>query len=209
MRRVLPAVLASLFLSSLSASPASGQTTGQSVTFAAKGGINLSNLTFSAEGTTVTPSWRTGFLVGGSIDVPLTKNFSLMPEFLVATRGGEVTMGGDGVAIKFLYLDVPVLFAYKLAPTGTVVPYVFGGPVFGILLTAKESDTFDGTTTDTDIKDDTTKADVGIALGGGVEIKRFLVEFRFTLGMMNLIKEPFLSESAKNKAFAILGGVRF
>jgi|SRR5690554_795500 len=77
---------------------------------------------------------KTGFHVGGFVEIPLMGDFALQPEILYSSEGagysvGLVNLGSD---LKLDYVRVPVLAKYNM-------PFLEGlsaelGPVFGIMV---------------------------------------------------------------------------
>lgn len=60
---------------------------------------------------------RLGVLGGGFGRLNLTKSFSIQHELLITFRGGRFKGNSPDIgAIKFLYLDVPVVFLFKPSP---------------------------------------------------------------------------------------------
>lgn len=84
---------------------------------------------------------------------------------------------------------------------GAIV-YGLGGPVFDILLQSKLAGV--------DVKSKYESLDMGILIGAGVEVSRFLSEGRYNIGLKNVLKASGAgSTDVKSKSFAVLAGVRF
>jgi hypothetical protein len=183
------------------------------VAIGVKGGLSVANVSIEAEGITVSMSSRTGYIVGGFVEMPIGPNLAVQPEFLLTTKGTSYSYSGYVDDLKLTYLDVPVLVKYKVARKGTnIVPYVFGGPTIGLLLSATETTTYKSTTTDSDVKSAMNSLEVGLTFGGGVQVGKVMVEGRYTVGLTNIVSTEELNGidgSAKNRALAIMAGVRF
>ena len=63
---------------------------------------------------------------------------------------------------------------------------------------------------DVDIPDEDIKGvDLGVVVGAGVTFGRFTIDGRYTTGLSNLNSDDSDSTTVKNRAFAVLAGVRF
>jgi len=145
--------------------------------------------------------WIGGLFVGGNRNGIV----GAAVELLYARKGAKADDGsGDKVDID--YLEIPVLLRLNAGSSSLSGANVFAvvGPAFDIRLKAKLS-------TGEDVKEQTQGVDVGLAVGAGVEITRFIVEGRYTKGLRNIAKgtdfEP--GEKIKTSTFAIFFGVRF
>ncbi|HLS12512.1 MAG TPA: porin family protein [Flavobacteriaceae bacterium] len=104
----------------------------KNVTFGAKAGINLSNL--SSDNFTST-KMRTGFHLGLLAEIPLSNIFSIQPELLYSTQGtkaSQITLGGDPVKTdyKLDYIQVPILAKVYLTESLSLE----AGPSFNFLI---------------------------------------------------------------------------
>ncbi len=97
---------------------------------------------------------------------------------------------------------------------GTVNPNVFLGPAIGINMSATYEWEWNGMSGDGDIED-INALDIGLALGGGVEIEMgesaMIIEVRYTLGLTTIDEKPTVGDAAdiKNSVISILAGYRF
>ncbi len=189
----------------LTVPPANAQTIGGGV----KAGIDFANISSSGGGVSVSPSNRTGFIVGVFADLPVAPHFAIQPEALYVMKGASLALDVIGFSgtgtVKFDYLEIPVLAKVSVPTSSEAVPYVFAGPTFSFLLRAKATATG---FPDTDVKSDFKTTDVGIAFGGGVQFGMFLAELRYTLGLTN-IDNTNSGITEKNRALAIMAGIRF
>jgi hypothetical protein len=120
---------------------------------------------------------------------------------------GEVNYGEKGTEINGEDLDlnfvsVPVLLRIGGGPDAFKI-YGLGGPQFDWLISRSLADV--------DIDEDTEGFELGLALGGGIEITRFIVELRYVQGLRSIAKDfdLFDTDDLKTKTFAILFGIRF
>jgi opacity protein-like surface antigen len=183
------------------------------MSFGVKVGVTFSNLSADTDLLDFDFESRTGAVGGIFVAFPLATNLYFQPEALVTMKGAKLSALGEDANTKLTYLDIPVLLRYNIPLESTsVTPYVYAGPSFGLLLSAKQDYSFDGGGDDVDIKDEMKDTEFGWVLGAGVQIQRFMIEARYTQGFTDIEDEDsvdFGDSSVKNKAFMILAGVRF
>jgi hypothetical protein len=84
--------------------------------------------------------WRTGFVLGMFVKVPVYKKFSVQPEFLYSSMGGDYytpTSGPSGyqhVRDRYNYFSIPVMAKYQLCDHINIV----AGPQFDFLIAGRE-----------------------------------------------------------------------
>jgi len=79
----------------------------------------------------------------------------------------------------------------------------------GFLLQAKARTRFPGSTEDIDLSDDVQRFDFGLAMGGGVELGRVIVDGRYTLGLSDTDKDTSVPGTSKNRTISFTAGFRF
>jgi hypothetical protein len=106
------------------------------------------------------------------------------------------------------YLDIPVLVKYYLPGSATKFN-VYAGPSIGFLLNAKVLVNENGSSTESDIKDQTSRTDFGVVLGTGIGFPiggmDATIEARYDLGLSTLDKSG--NSNAYNRVFSIIAGV--
>jgi len=138
---------------------------------------------------------------GFSLELRVLNLLAVQADLLYSPKGVTVA-GGD---TKLNYFSVPVVLKKFFFPVG-IHPYIFGGPEFSFLLSAKA----DGE----DIKEYIKSGDTGIVIGGGIEFsllgKSAYAEGRYLFGLSEVIESdlPFI-EGAKNKVAQIYFGILF
>ena len=173
----------------------------QGITFGAKIGANFSKVDQSTGNDT--PDQKTGLAIGGFVEAPVAPQFSIQPEFLYSMRGAKDTSSTPEVSLDVNLIQIPVLAKYKFASKSAVHPFVYAGPGFGFVTSAKVKQDPD----EVDIKDQVNTFDTAFILGGGVNIANFLVEVRYDWGLRDLDKDS--TNNAKDRTFAILAGYSF
>jgi len=177
-----------------------------------KGGLNFATVGGSDAPTGTTSI--TGVAVGVFAEISLPGPISIQPEVLYSVKGFKVDAGGFGSTTDtYSYIDIPVLVKFYLLPLPVFKPFIFAGPSFGILMSAKEKtdNTFLGTSSEVDIKDNITGTDVGLVIGVGAKLSLLVldltVDARYNMGLSTLDK----SGNAKvyNRVVAVYVGVAF
>lgn len=197
-------VLVLIFLFTLSANVKS-----QTIALGIEGGINISNINVTP---TVTTDSRTGLLVGGIIDINISKNITITSGLRYLMKGWTNTSQGVTYTDKLNYLEFPALLKVKF-PLTEVKPYLIAGPTLGIKLSANESAT-DGTQTqDSDISSLVESTDFGLLFGAGLDFavgKKTFLFFQpaYSLGLSNILKNS-TTTTIKNYGIEITAGVKF
>lgn len=140
------------------------------ISFGAKGGLNLSN--FSGD-----HPWdkklKPGFHIGGLVNIPVAKQFSVQPELQYSSEGSKL----NEKLYNLGYINIPFLLKY------THISGFYGeaGPQIGMLMAAK----YDGA----DVKSGLNKTNIGLGFGAGYKIKNgFGFGARYVVGFSNILK---------------------
>ncbi len=155
---------------------------------------------------------RTDFMGGGFVTVPIRRPFAIQPEVLYTTKGWKYTTGEVTQALKITYLAVPVLA--RLSFRGTVSPYVVAGPQIAFRVKSAATLEGPGISTPVTMFPASTRTAIDIVVGGGIEVRRLLVEGRYTRGLSDTIGPvPTVPGQAKveqkYRVLSLLAGVRF
>lgn len=186
-----------------------------------KVGVNFADLDFSEGGEDEEDEFqkrKTGFVVGGFVDVPVNERFSFQPELLYTQKGtkfeGEEDFGEGPVSfeqqIQIDQIQIPLL-GKATFPGMQVRPFVVFGPAVGITTRAKVKSEFDGEEEeDDDIKDIVKAVEVSLVVGGGVQFGAGSVEIRYDHGLTNLSDDEDDDDfEIKSRTFSILLGWSF
>lgn len=182
----------------------------QSMQFGARAGVSYATTRTNAD---IDYGSTAGFVVGAFARMGLSENLFVQPELLFVQKGSSYTFSGFGQEIegtqKLNYLELPVLVRYQIPTGASVTPAVFAGPAVAY----KISESINAGEESQD-SDDAKSFDVGVVVGGGVDIHAFdfgtlTADLRYTLGLMNIAKEAEGDFSAKNGAFALSVGMLF
>jgi len=181
----------------------------QSLALGIEGGINISNISSTPSFTT---NSRTGLIIGTLLDINVSKSITITPGLRYIMKGWSSTSNGITYTDKLNYFEVPALLKVKF-PLTEVKPYLVGGPVLGIMLSANE-DQSNGTQTNTvDISNLAESIDFGLLFGGGLDFRvgvktDLFVQAAYQLGLSNILKNS-TTTTLKNNGIQITGGVKF
>lgn len=163
----------------------------QEIRMGAKGGVNFA--TFSGDDLGDV-KYRTGFHIGGLVEIPISEKFAVQPEILYSAQGAEydesgTILGEDYsylVTAKLDYIQVPVMAKYYLVD-GLAVEL---GPQVGFLATSEGS--YEGSLGGVEVSGEENLediADIDVSLGGGLSYRLPMGVFfgaRYTYGLTNL-----------------------
>jgi hypothetical protein len=181
MKRVLSILF---FLSILSVSVYA-----QGVSGGVKLGLNLANQTLSGNGYTSSPSFLPGIHAGGYLTLMFTEHLGLQPEVLYSGQGAK----NGSYSLKLNYITVPVLIRFNV---NDLLSFHLG-PQIGVLASAKAKNGSDSQ----DVKDAYTSTDLGVAVGGAIDLPMGLnFNLRFIKGLsdINDVDSPSYDYKQKN-----------
>lgn len=185
-----------------------------------KGGLNMAEF---GGGRIVDSDYRTGLNFGAFASISISATVAIQPEVVFSQRGARnaaydydaFPQDGDGPPLGVYlsektshdYLEIPVLLKLSPAPAGdSVRPIFFAGPSVGFLLGTKP-------VYDTDYSEYLNSMDVGVIIGGGVELGRISLDARYNLGLTTIDKDYDASfgpvpGDVKNRAITVTAGFR-
>ena len=154
---------------------------------------------------------RIGLTGGGYIRFPINNRLGFQPEVLFAMKGVQLSEkdAGGTVNIRINYLDVPLLVRYRIPINSRYDGFLVVGPNFGIKISSSAKLDAPGGTVDEDIDPALKSLDLGLAFGGGITFRRYLVEGRFTAGLTDVAStlKPH-ADSLRNRTFSVLVGMK-
>jgi len=178
--------------------------------FGVKGGVNLaSQPTTGDDDSDAGLKMSPGLVAGGFVTLPIASWLELQPEALYSVKGSR--FDEDGITAKVLvdYLEVPVLARFSRRGAGRNGYYIAGGPVPAFRLRARTRTEFGGATEEIDIADQVETFDVGLAIGGGIELGSWVFDGRYTHGLLDIDKDKSDSVKVTNRTVSITAGFRF
>ena len=159
--------------------------------FGVKGGINFDNPKIEDYRNTLKVENSTGWQAGALFQIKVPGvGVALQPELLYTVRKVNVDQQSNGIH----YFEVPVNLQLGLDLV-LLRPYLQAGPYFGYALKT-EGEKF---------KDNLSKFDWGIGLGGGLEIWKFQLDLRYSWGLQNVSNMK--DFEMKNNRFTIALGI--
>jgi len=166
-------------------------------------GGHLAKYAVGPEGAGVEWKNKTGFIVGGGIELFSVPHISLEIEGLYFRKGSKVEIIGVEGDYTLDVISIPALVKIKILPGPS--PYVLAGGEFSYILTHK----LDGV----DIKNTTKSIDYGVIFGAGYEMSMpgasLFFEGRYHLGLANILKDPLDPDaSIKTKALVVIVGIK-
>lgn len=160
----------------------------QSVKFGVKGGLNFATL----RGNNLDVDSKTGFHLGGVVELKFLDKFSVQPELLYTELGTKNSNG----ELKLDYISLPVMAKYYVLDGF----FAEAGPQFSFLV-RDELDVTGGA-----LDPQTEDFDLGLNLGLGYSFKNGLfIQSRYTLGLTALQENP----DVRNGAFQLSLGYLF
>lgn len=169
----------------------------------AKFGMNFSNMTKIDESKALP-----GFTLGVGMDYGFNENWSLQSGLMISSKGFKFKEGDWKAKYRPIYLDIPILAAYKFNISDNTKFVINAGPYLAIGLGGKNKET-----DEEDIKlfdkdgYDWKRFDLGIQYGIGLELSdRYLINLTGQNGFISPVDG---GDDPKNMTFSIGVGYRF
>jgi Outer membrane protein beta-barrel domain len=173
-----------------------------------KGGAAFAKMTFEKEDSTTSPDNRPGFIGGLFVIWPADQRFALQTEALFSQKGAKFKGLNFSGRTTINYLEVPVLARASSAASSGASFHAFTGPSFAIRLFGDTTSTVQVRQGTDDIDNDIKRFDLGLVAGAGVEFGRFVVDGRYTWGLLDIDKQ--VDETTiRNRGFAFMTAIRF
>ncbi len=164
----------------------------QGVSFGAKAGANFASLNGDDADNL---DGRTGFHVGGVVNIGISEIFAVQPEILYSSQGYKFNSAFGDVKGMLDYINIPILADITVVDGLSLQ----GGPQVGINISAKAK--ADGETGDID---DVETLDIGF--GGGAQYRLpdmgLFFQARYVIGFSDVITDV----TAKNNVISLSAG---
>jgi hypothetical protein len=188
------------------------------VTAGVKAGAVLSSLPHAGEvidqiskKKSVDVSTKLGLTGGGFVDFAFNDRFSFQPELLFVMKGVKLDLDANAGSVKagINYLEFPLLARYTAALSGPLKGYVVAGPAVAVKWSTSADMDTGGNSVELDIDPAIGSRDLGLVFGGGLERDGYLIEARYTLGIIDVPTGIYSHEnSLMNRAFSVMIGMR-
>jgi len=185
----------------------------QGPTYGVKAGLDVSNVSLSttttSDGLTLSPNSKTGFIIDAFAGKDFTRRAGLVVEFAWAQGGTTVNLSGSGFSgsqdIRADYLSIPVLGRVNV-PAGVTTLHVFFGPTFAFKTGDSQSFVANGVPMQNNVP--LKGHDTGITAGAQFDLHKFLVDLRYTWGLVDISQNPKPGDpEVKTRQFAIMFGI--
>jgi len=118
-----------------------------------------------------------GLTLGGFVNYKISKRLSLQQEAYLTTKGAKINIISDiYLSNIFMYFELPLLAKMTFRSESQLKPYFFLGPAYAATIIAFN---------DVAVLDDIRDSDIGIVLGGGIEVWKISLDYRLSQGLLN------------------------
>ena len=171
-----------------------GQAQSTGVKFGIKGGVQFTNFAGKSYFNESFDA-KTGFYIGGLVDIPVSGNFHVQPELLYSMEGATITDTGTGqLDFGISYMRIPIMAKYYIMQGLSLQ----AGPEIAFKIGANE-----------DYADEAiASTDFGLGIGAGYELPMGLMfDIRYNLGLSNIDENG--DDDIKNTGLQLGLGYRF
>jgi hypothetical protein len=139
-----------------------------------RAGLNLANQKFKSDDLDLDDKgdMKAGLQLGLYLVGNLSENLAVQPELVYSSYGAN---GEDDSQVKMGYISIPIFLRYNF----NEMVNLHVGPQFGILASAKDDE-------GEDIKEGFKGADMGVAVGLGLDFGAFNAGLRYYAGLSNI-----------------------
>lgn len=175
------------------------------ITWNAKAGAGLATL-WGSDADGAKPHFVAKAGVG--IEKPLSANWSLMPSFEVAWKGFKIDESNFEATADFLYLQIPIVAAYRLNLSSDWNMTLKAGPyvAYAVYDHYKSLESYGGWSKSSSGSTDIKKFDAGIDVGVDFEYHRFVFGVEGEMGFLSLVGSE---AKINNLAFYATVGYKF
>lgn len=190
----------------------SSERSDQPITIGIRAGVNFANMSFESNGYSLSPSSKTGFNVGLSLDVPVLESFYFQSGLYFSTKGFEMTVEDVKIEGSPMYLEVPVLASYRYNFSESSQLQINFGPYLAYGIGGKGKTESKGYGETGDFFGDEGLAnnfDCGLQIGAGMTFGNVYLGCAYQFGLTNIANDKMKDVTAKNKNFMINLGYNF
>jgi hypothetical protein len=168
-------------------------------------GLNLATMSLTTEGKSYNPRISPGIHFGGSLELPLARNLVFQPALVFSAKGSVYKTDSTEYSISPIYAEIPLIVSYSFGWEEVKIT-IFAGPYFACGIggnTLASGGTFKNISYGSGENDDLKRFDIGLNVGGGLNIKGFLICAQYGSGLTNLSPDAKLDTEMKNKVIGI------
>lgn len=184
----------------------------QDVTPGAKAGLTF--MTHGGPDAAEDLDWRIGGTIGGFAIVDLRDAFALRPELAYIQKGAIRTLAINGTTFRSTlrtdYLEFSALGTFRPQVDTQLLPSVLAGPTLGYNVRAETEDEWPEQAPRTDVSDQVRRVDVGLAVGGGVDVPwnsyTATIDLRYEVSLTSFYRGD---ATVRNQGFVLTAGVTF
>lgn len=158
------------------------------ITFNAKIGVGYATMSAPDAPSNVSVGGRFVTKIGFGIEKAFSPNVSIMPSLEFAVKGMELSYGGQSWTDDFRYVQVPVLFAYRLNLSDSWNLTIKAGPYAGYAVSATENGD--------SIIEGLEEFDAGVDCGAELEYHRICFGLEYERGFLTLVSDGKIYNSA-------------
>ena len=160
-----------------------------------RAGLNLSNISITSDGASVSYSSKIGFHLGIMDEIAINDNLSWRPGLLFSQRGAKIDILGTTSSVTASYLDIPLSLIYNFSTEDSGLFAELGPNVQYLLSASSEGD---------DVKDGWNSIDFGLIGGLGYNINNNIgIGVNYNIGLANIIKDAPDGTSGKNSNIGV------
>lgn len=162
------------------------------------GGVNITDVDISDVEDNINTGTRSGFGIGGVLNLSLGPKLKLVFEPMYSQKGAELLFVDNpeflGTIIKFNidYIEIPIMVRIELG-NSTMKPYVIAGPTIGFVLSSKIKLSALGIDIEADLDNVVKSVDIGIGFGGGLSFpigsNSLFIEGRYLLVLTDIVDD--------------------
>jgi hypothetical protein len=148
------------------------------------------------------PQDRSGLAAGVSLLLPANRYGGWQIEALFIEKGAANVLGPND-ALRLSYLEIPFLLHVDVLRRRGNALFLLAGPSLAFPLSAS----YETDGVKENIKDDVSSVDVGLHVGGGVEVGQLIIDARYIWGWRTVFSGD-LDGAFKNRTFSVMAGIR-
>ncbi len=168
-------------------------------------GLNLSEMIYTSDGKSYTPSISPGIHFGGQIEMQIRRNLFFEPGLVFSSKGAVFKSDSGQFSISPIYLEIPAILSYSIGSELLKVT-LEAGPYFACGIggnTLVSGGQFKNISYGSEESDDLSRFDIGIKSGAGLSIKGFLIAVEYEFGLTNIAPYAKNLNDIENRVWAV------